>query len=861
MSVSRIVNNISAINASRNLDKTGRNLSKSIERLSSGLRINRAGDDAAGMSVANRLRTQVQGLDQAVTNASDGINLINVAEGALDETTSRLNRIRTLAIQSANTSVNDQKARLAIQDEVFQNIDEITRIAQTTRYGGSYLLNGDFSIQTENIEGQEEVGIEIDASPVASTLVNGKSFLNIIRTQNATSQIVAGDAVGANQVMNTGIRNQTDIAVSLAMFSQGRNFTGAAVVTTDTVASGLYLNGVSVYANDVIMFSGVLADGVTKFSGALTLAATSALGTAAGASSENPQDIIAAINRAIDNAEVALFGVPTAASVPTAYRTTVTLGGAASDNRGRLMLYNEGNYINQSSIDMTIFRSGNLITRSNGVTRSGAIGMDSALTGGGQVGNAVTAITGSTFQAGQFSIEVKDVQSAQQKRVESTVKFLDGNGARIVRTTTLGGTVQNNTLVINGSFVENVYTGGQTLRDNDVIVLKGTNADGTTFEGRFTYVDPATNVELQEADTDFNDFEFSTISGLIQEMNYRSRDYVAGAGVTDGVQTRFEDALFTYTPTGTLMLVDDIGRSNSEMTFTLTFQNRTDATPTEYYTIQDDGVMTLEGFAEQATFSVNGGEAVRAEAGDTVTLYGPQATKEGIPQSQVTFRVGNNFTSGTDKLETTPAEFRGTLNGGAAVDFRAGDQDVVFVDGNSGGNKGPSRFVTVDFDSIVDVTKRTDGLPDAGRTIVVSTSNSSLNFQIGAFADQNFKMAIGDMTAENLGFGRGSGRAVANINVSTLTGANEAIRILDEALSQVDKTRSILGSSTNRLEAAINNMSVSYENLQSSESRIRDADLTRETTAFTKNQVLQQAGISVLAQANFQSQGFLSLLG
>jgi flagellin len=234
---------------------------------------------------------------------------------------------------------------------------------------------------------------------------------------------------------------------------------------------------------------------------------------------------------------------------------------------------------------------------------------------------------------------------------------------------------------------------------------------------------------------------------------------------------------------------------------------------------------------------------------------------EGVPQPQVTFRVGSDLTAGIDKLETTPDKFTGALNGGAQVTFSAGDQDVVFIDGNSGGNKGVSRFMTVDFDSTIDVTARTDGLPDTGRTLVLSTNNSSLNFHIGAYADQDFRAAIGDLTAENLGFGRGSGRVVADIDVTTIEGANEAMRIIDEALDQVNKTRSILGAATNRLESTINNLSVSSENLSASESRIRDADIAKETTQYTKNQVLLQAGVSVLAQANFQSQNFLSLIG
>ena len=107
----------------------------------------------------------------------------------------------------------------------------------------------------------------------------------------------------------------------------------------------------------------------------------------------------------------------------------------------------------------------------------------------------------------------------------------------------------------------------------------------------------------------------------------------------------------------------------------------------------------------------------------------------------------------------------------------------------------------------------------------------------------------------------GQGRTVSDINITTLEGANDAIRIIDEALNQVNKTRSILGAATNRLEATISNLSVSAENLTASESRIRDVDLAKESTDFTKNQLLIQAGTSILAQANFQGQGFLSLIG
>ncbi|MDX9752460.1 MAG: flagellin [bacterium] len=843
MSISRVVNNISALNASRNLDKTGKSIQKSIEQLSSGLRINRASDDVAGLNVANRLRTQIQGLDQATTNASDGINLINVAEGALDETTTRLNRIRTLAVQAANTAVTDGKARQAIQDEIFQNVDEISRIARTTNYGNNYLLNGDFGIKTGTIAGQEDIGMNVDASPVASTLKSGKSYLNIVKTFDGTAQIVAGDSVGGTQVLNTGIRNQDDMAVSMGYFTTGNagiNW-GTAAVSTDQLDAGLF-NGVSIQTTDMFVFEGVLSDGVTKFNGSFSV------------SSNDLGALAVAIGKAIEDAEVALFGLEDPADVAESFQTNVSVAGTGN-NAGRLVFSSNGEYINQASINISLLRDGDIVTRSNGVTRSGQLGIESALTGGGQIGNTVTAITGSTFGAGEFKIEVYDVQAAQQRKVESTITFRNATGAILDRTLSMTGAGKTSSIVLNGSFVEGNYTGGVSLTTGDTITLRGVNSDGTTFMGVYSY-----DRSDAAADTTFNDFKFNSMSGLVNELNYRTRSYGSSvSGIDSGVQSRFEDAIFTFTANGSLMLIDDKAQSNSKSSFTLTFENG--SSNTNDFTFQDDANLIQEGFAEQATFRINGGDEVRAEAGQVITLQGAKSTIEGVAQPEMTFRVGSGLTAGVDVMKNTPDQFVGSLNNGTKVTFAAGDQDVVFLDGNSGGSKGVSRFVTIDFDSMIDVTARTDGLPDAGRTVILSTNNRSLNFHVGAFADQNFQAAIGNMSADSLGFGAGSGRTVNDIDVTSLEGANDAIRIIDEALSQVDKTRSILGSATNRLEATISNLSVSSENFTASESRIRDADLAKVTSRYTKDQVLMQAGISVLAQANFQSQGFLSLIG
>ncbi|WP_194442976.1 flagellin N-terminal helical domain-containing protein [Pseudoalteromonas simplex] len=136
--------NVSALNAQRQLDRSGTDLDTSFKRLSSGLRINSAADDAAGLQISDRLQSQILGLNQGNRNANDGISLAQTAEGALDEITSTFQRIRTLSQQAANGSNTDED-RLAIQEEIRQLSAEVNRIASDTTFGGQNLLDGSYA--------------------------------------------------------------------------------------------------------------------------------------------------------------------------------------------------------------------------------------------------------------------------------------------------------------------------------------------------------------------------------------------------------------------------------------------------------------------------------------------------------------------------------------------------------------------------------------------------------------------------------------------------------------------------------------------------------------------------------------------
>jgi len=158
----RINTNIGAMNAHRNSEQTNLKLDKSLQALSSGLRINTAADDASGMAIANQLKSQSTGLGQAISNANDGIGVVQTADGALDEYENIINTVRTKSIQAASDGQNDD-SRAAIQRDIDKLLEEADNIASTTSFNGQQLLNGDFQNKNFHIGAysEETVGINI----------------------------------------------------------------------------------------------------------------------------------------------------------------------------------------------------------------------------------------------------------------------------------------------------------------------------------------------------------------------------------------------------------------------------------------------------------------------------------------------------------------------------------------------------------------------------------------------------------------------------------------------------------------------------------------------------------------------------
>ena len=232
--------NVASLNAQRNLTTSQGQLATALQRLSSGLRINSAKDDAAGLAISERFTTQIRGLNQAVRNANDGISLAQTAEGALGETGNALQRIRELAIQSAN-STNSASDRAALNAEASQLLAEVQRIAQTTQFNGQNILDGTFSSaqfqvgananQTISFGVQGATTNSLGAYQATSTAVTDDAFdgagftingVEIGRSADTSAAGVSADSATAKATAINAKANQTGVTATAANSQIGR---------------------------------------------------------------------------------------------------------------------------------------------------------------------------------------------------------------------------------------------------------------------------------------------------------------------------------------------------------------------------------------------------------------------------------------------------------------------------------------------------------------------------------------------------------------------------------------------------------------------------------------------------------------
>lgn len=758
----RINQNITALNAHRNLTQTDSALAKSLERLSSGLRINRAADDAAGLAISEKMRGQINGLTQASRNAQDGISLIQTAEGALNETHSILQRMRQLAVQAANDTLTLDD-RIEIQREVDQLKLEINRIANTTEFNTKKLLDGtaaalastdkattqvlvkgpvssfgNYELKLDATPGHAQVlktdifkakGLEIDSKSLAvNTTTSGIIDITLNEAANyivpAGSYSVATDAAAA----------AVDATSSITTYSQKEaSLVSTATAVASTVASSGYLllEATSI-SGDQVTFN--ITEYVVNASGAVSTTTSSVTLTADGAA-----NVATAISTAFDFDNLILQDVSNFAKGD---KILFTITGAVDAGGDTLTITKEDTGVGTKGTVTYVFGDGELDNQTQSLWTA-YLHEDDGQFYVGQLNFQIDTLDTAT-EAASFNITRSG--ALEPADIDATLaeidRFTDANGNSLLK--------YPQTLTIyqgNGSSTTVTFFATDTLRDvrdklNNAIA-EGLGQAKYVGDDANKFVQYVTTEQTQPWETVEGTFVIRTAVPGTEGKLYFSGDQAFVNALSLNVVQEAEDSKFAVTITN--------AHTDEEVTKTNISGNRL--------------VGTLD------------------------------------PNVDIVFDAMSDIKVSFNYTEKTWA-------------FTADTTD----------------------------TKTTVHLAD-----------SSLIFHIGANAKQDMNASIGriDTTGLNLD-------SLLLIDNST---ANDAIARLDKAISQVSDQRAILGALQNRLEHTIANVGVARENIAAAESRIRDVDMAEEMMSFTRNQILLQAGVAMLAQANAIPQIVLQLLG
>ena len=430
--------NVASLNAQRQLNSSQGSLATSLQRLSSGLRINSAKDDAAGMVISERFSTQIRGLNQAIRNANDGISLSQTAEGALSEVNNNLQRIRELAVQSSNAS-NSASDRAALQSEVNQRLAEISRVGGQTEFNGLKLLDGSFKDQAF------QVGANAGQTISISSLVDARasSLGNSVLTTNgsAVNLVAAGASSGVTE--ETGMTVSTTDASGTVSTSASITYAagaGANVIASKINAAGATV-GVEATATNSATLSGLASAGTISF----TLATTDAAGVAKTASisgvvitdKNDLSALVSAINGQTNTtgitAEFGSDGSKSSISLVTTDGRNISIQSFADA---------DGAVSNTINLDTTTIAEGAGAVKTGKVELSSVAGSISVTNGNGDVFstttssfNSLAAINVTSFTGSQAALKVVDaalgkISSARadlgafQNRFESTIANL-----------------------------------------------------------------------------------------------------------------------------------------------------------------------------------------------------------------------------------------------------------------------------------------------------------------------------------------------------------------------------------------------------------------------------------------------------
>ena len=907
----RIQHNIMAMNAYRNYSNNTSALSKNLEKLSSGYKINRAGDDAAGLAISEKMRAQITGLDAAKKNAKDGISLVQTAEGALTEVHDMLNRMVYLATQSANGTYDNETDRAQLQKEVDQLTNEINRIADSANFNGIKLLDG-----------------SMDSSPIAGEL---KNILAAAAGAADPALPEIGQILGKDTVLHKGASTSTNAqfgfslhnvtysnddatgSISIKIGDDEIKLTGGAtkatlntgdIVTTMSAAGG-NVREMTIAGQAYTVEGSTLQDQLQSWADQYNKDAASTQWTASVADSGNQIKFTAKTAGAVGT---------TGATEPTGSTLTDGVDGVKQKNTGTVavnslkagdtikigdttyeLVTSTGDPLSDASHTELVLANATAANLAGMIYgRADVEGFDSATNTGATIVLEGTnagvnkdetqmpslADMGVTYTSkdgsGTMSLtwaettEGKDEKAATAVSAAATKlsgELSIGDGKYTVTSTDAKGQLQEFITQYNADKTKN-YTASWNDAGNGIkFTAKEAGVTNATTLGDGTGTGAAANMQANGTDG------VDSLLGTNDKMNSKAiLDAIMGGKATINGANLTKDMLDSGVTLADGATYKVTVENNYTLTFTQVDGDTATATLDREVTVKgsdgniNDSALVKGDYQKSTTYN----EPNSADDGNRLASTYYALTEEMVADTASLFIGGKNYTF------TTDAANQGKENMvyiGDMVDGKTGklNVDLEKVAERVSVAAKDNEVYTVGFDkNRLTFTERPDyttgkqeydltKLSEIERSLGFTgpdtpSEGKALTLQIGDTAEDfnQLKVNIKDMHAASLGLDK--------ISIDDQASAATAVDVIKKAINTVSDVRGTLGATQNRLDHTINNLSVMTENIQDAESTIRDTDIADEMMAYTKNNILIQSAQAMLAQANQVPQGVLQLL-
>lgn len=756
----RINTNVAALNAHSSSLMNNRNLDNSLSRLSSGLRINKAADDASGLAIANSLKSQASSLGQAISNGNDAIGLIQTADGALSEYSNILDTIKTKATQAASDGQNTN-SRLAIQKDIDALMEELNIIAKTTSFNGQKLLSGTFQ--------NKEFQMGANANESVNVSISSAVTSQIGQTSRATMNI---DKEGENQL-------------TLRSATTGKEITLASV---DLQNNNSRSNGL-----------GAVADEINKFTGETGISAKAIVESTTGdiTSGTTGADFkingiaIGDINVDVNDESGTLMNAINA-------KTTQTGVSATRTEDGKLQLKSDGRGI---SVE--------------GSTVGGVIGKttDDMSTMGKievvQNGSSTFEITGAEYEN---TVAGADVQVTGSMSILEDSHLESGStistGSILAIGTELGS---NLTATIGMGFAQNSSSTADMTLGKDSILISGSILNKDTEITTDIQITGSTNIALS-SDMLIAAGSILTTDTVLDAGTELKQDITVAGNTYKAGSTLATDLTLTSSITLTedmTMFVDLDGTANATLGANSEFKAGTvlgaDVSLTGDTTLDNNMILKAGSVIASDSTMAKGtilGEAVTLTGGDMVTsgdMVLQSGSSLGIDSVlKKGSHVGGDLTVGADLTTTQDMTLaKGSLIGSGTV-LKAGTvltQDLTADEIGNGAGLGlkAGTILDIDLTTTADITLEKDMVFKAGSTLE---------------ADSGSTIAANANLGNSVEFSGEEYTSLDSIDVTTLEGAMKAIDTVSAAISNLDTIRSDLGSVQNQIVSTINNISV-----------------------------------------------------